>query len=200
MGNHKAGALNERFTNPPTSKGAVGLAIALGLTVGIGLGLAQEGPKRPDRRRIVLKAGSFDPTAGVLRHSGLPQVAAYAAGVRGGYLIQFDRPIRGQDLAAIQQAGGSVKGYVPMMTLEVVMDEQTLSTVEQLPGVRWGGVNQPSFKVSPELMETAASDPAATVELQVNVYPGETASAAATIGAHGRTNTKTRPRTFIRYS
>ena len=187
MRNYWVRVLIKRLIHPITifANRAVSWGLILGLAATCGLGLAQEGPRPPDRRKIRLKAGSFDPVEAVMRHSGLPRVKAYSRGVRGGHLIQFDRPIRRQDLASIEQAGGSIKGYVPMMTVEVVMDEQARKKVERLPGVRWVNVNQPSFKVSAKLMEKAASDPATTIRLQVNVYPGESGSAVAAIGAVG---------------
>ncbi len=138
-------------------------------------GLAQSGPGLPDPATIRLKVAQFDPLKGVPE---LPQVAnidGLAPGVRGGYLVQFARPITGADRDALEAAGASVKGYVPMMTLEVVMDESARRDVQDLPGVRWVGVYQPAFKLHPGLAEDVAArfQPGEKVRLQISLFPGE---------------------------
>ena len=137
--------------------------------------LAQPGPKSPDFQEIRLKVGVFDPLAGIPALSTLPNVNRYPIGIRGGYLVQFDRPIRETDRHALEQAGTSVKGYVPMMTLEVVMTETEREIVESLPGVRWVGLYQPAYKVYPPLLERfqLVFDPTSLLRLQVSLFPGE---------------------------
>jgi hypothetical protein len=147
---------------------------------------AQPKPGTPGYEKIHLKAlRSFDPLVEIPAHPGLPTVTAYFAGARGGYLIQFDRPIGKADRQAVEQAGASIRGYVPMMTLEVVMSEAERPAIEALAGVRWVGVYQPSFKVKAELLEQAAADPSASLKLQISFFAGEGNAAKATLRSLG---------------
>ena len=137
------------------------------------LGWAQSGPQ-VDLRNIHLKTvGAFDPREGVPALSGLPSVGAYQPRVRGGFLVQFDRPIGAAERAAIEHTGASIKGYLPMMTLEVVMTNDQQAAVAAIQGVRWVGVYQPSFKVRSELVRELAAKPGTKVKLQVSLFPGE---------------------------
>jgi hypothetical protein len=129
----------------------------------------------PDRRHIRLKTSRFDPLVELPEFPDLPLERRYPEGVRGAYLVQFDRPIRGADRVALQATGARVKGYVPMMTLEVVMTEAIRARVERISGIRWIGVHQPGFKIRRELLDRYGPpfDPGAPIRLQVNLFPGE---------------------------
>jgi hypothetical protein len=136
---------------------------------------AQRAKPRLDPRTIRLKVGQFDPKAGVPTFPTVANINRYLLGVRGGYMVQFDRPITGADRKALKAAGASIKGYVPMMTLEVVMTEKERPAVEAIPGVRWVGVYQPAFKLHPGLLEAvqARFEPGEKIKLQISLFPGE---------------------------
>ena len=63
-------------------------------------------------------------------------MSGYGPNVRGAYLVQFDRPISAADRLALENAGASVKGYVPMLALEVVMRERDRLAVASIPAAR----------------------------------------------------------------
>ena len=65
-----------------------------------------------------------------------------------------------------------------MMTLEVVMTPAERDAVEAIPGVRWVGVYQPSFKAHAELLQQGASNPGEKMKLQVSLFPGEAGALA----------------------
>ena len=149
--------------------------------------IAQKGKPSLDPRTIRLKAVQFDPKAGVPTLPTVANIDRYPAGVRGGYLVQLDRPITGADRKAMEAAGASIKGYVPMMSLEVVMTENERPAVEAIPGVRWVGVYQPAWKLYPPLMKVVETryHPGDKIKLQVSIFPGEDDPALAQLRGLG---------------
>ena len=120
--------------------------------------------------------------------------------MRGGYLVQFDGPITGADRMALEEAGASIKGYVPMMTLEVVMTEENRAAVESIEGVRWVGPYQAAFKLPPGLADRIDQmfDPSEKIELQVSLFPGEDEPAISEIrGMGARVAKLDRGRSFL---
>jgi hypothetical protein len=111
------------------------------------------GPGGPNPRELRLEAGVFDPLRDAPPSRGFAPRARYAAGQRGAYLVQFEDPIRGADRAALESAGALIGGSLPVRGLEVVMDEAQRGRVEALPGVRWVGPYQASWKVSDRLLD-----------------------------------------------
>lgn len=139
----------------------------------------------PDPRTLRLKGATFDPLGGPPETS-LPPVHAHAAGVRGGYWVQFEGPITGADREALEGAGASVKGSVPMRALEVVMTEASRAAVEALPGVRSVLPAQPGLKLADTLREALASgDGERRLLLQVSLFPGEGEAAAGQLAGSG---------------
>ena len=131
-------------------------------------------PPVPDTTTLrLLDHAAFDPrvTLGP-PHPALPHVSGYERDVRGAYLVQFDRPITEADRLALEGAGASVKGYVPMLALEVVMRERDRSGIASIPGVRFVGPVQPSWKIPAKLLE-ANPAPSGRLRLQVSLYPGD---------------------------
>ena len=146
---------------------------------------AQPQPEPVDPRTIRLKTGRFDPlTAGPVLPSSL-RIAEYAPGTRGTYLVQFDRPVTGDDTKALESAGAAVKGYVPMSALEVVMTPESVAAVQELPGIRWVGIYQPGHKLFPGLLREVQAMGQSMVELQVSLYPGEEGPVLGQIAALG---------------
>ncbi len=140
----------------------------------------------PDPGTLRLNAATFDPRVG-RPALPLPALEHHPAGVRGGYLVQFDHPIGGADREALEQLGVRPKGFVPMRALEVVMTEAQRASVAALPGVRWVGVYEPGYKVSAELMARTRPphDPGRRIPLAVTFLPGEDAEALAQLRGLG---------------
>ncbi|TDI33538.1 MAG: hypothetical protein E2P03_04850 [Acidobacteria bacterium] len=136
---------------------------------------AQRGPVAPDPGTIRLKTATFDPLVAMPSLPDGLSISEYSPGVRGSYLVQFDSPITAAHRSALENAGAAVKGYVPMMTLEVVMTPASRGKVAGIDGVRWVGVVQPAFKLYPGLERDVADrfTPGDKVALQVSLYPGE---------------------------
>jgi hypothetical protein len=160
-------------------------ALALGLLAAPAAGFAQDAGM-PAPGTIRLKVAEFDPVAGVPTLPAAATLDRYPTGVRGGFLVQFQRPITAADRAALEEVGASVKGYVPMMTLEIVMTEDSRAKVATLPGVRWVGIYQPAFKIIPGLPEREASlQPGEKMKLQVSLFAGEEEPAMSDIRGLG---------------
>jgi hypothetical protein len=154
----------------------------------------------PDPHSIRLGGAEFDPLVGLPTQAELAPVGHHPAGVRGAYLVQFDRPITGTDRAALVRAGADIEGYVPMMTLEVVMTEAERTAVEALDGVRWVGVYEAGYKVAPSLLArdrgAGASEP---IRLVVSLFPGEDAAVLPQLRSLGaRIGRVERRRSYVR--
>jgi hypothetical protein len=116
----------------------------------------------------------------------LPAISGYASGTRGGYLVQLDHAITEVDRAALETAGASIHGYVPMRALELVMTEATRARVATLPGVRFVGPIQPGLKLGPGLGAMLASpDGARRLRLQLSLFRGEEGPATAQLAGAG---------------
>ncbi len=107
------------------------------LSTGISLRGFQFDPLRDDPARALAGGGGYK-----------------AAGDASGdyYLVQFVAPVTDGWLRAIREAGGEVIQYVPHQAFVVSATPQAIDSIEQLPMVRWAGVFQPAYKLSPDLM------------------------------------------------
>jgi hypothetical protein len=148
------------------------LPVLIGLTALLSPAVARA--SSPDPGSLRLAVGEFDPTRETPSHPGLDHGPDHAPGVRGAYLVQFERPITAEDRAALEDAGATVQGYVPMLALEVLMRGSSRRTVARLPGVRFVGPYQASYKVSRRLLDAAGAqpDPAEPMALRVSLFPG----------------------------
>jgi serine protease AprX len=100
---------------------------------------------------IHLKAATFDP---VLGEPDLPPgltVAGYAAGTRGYYLVQFNGPVQREWKAALEAAGAQILDYIPDFAFKVRMNPAQAARAAELSFVRWVGIFQPAYKLSPAL-------------------------------------------------
>ena len=182
------------------TRAAVLCGVVVALATGVTAAQTEISRSAPDPHSIRLKAAHFDPLAGVPAVDGLANIDRHPAGVRGGFLVQFNGPITGADRKALEEAGVSIKGYVPMMTLEVVMTEETRATVEAIEGVRWVGPYQPAFKFPPGLVDRidATFAPGEKIELQISLFPDEDEPALSQIrGLGARVMNIDRGRSFL---
>jgi hypothetical protein len=164
-GPESQGSKRRRFGGP---------AWVLAALVALFAGAAAGAPPTPDASQLRLAGQrAFDPRASQGRaHRALPHLSGHPRGVRGAYLVQFERPITGADRVALEEVGASVKGYVPMLALEVVLRERDRDRIASIPGVRFVGPVQPSWKIPARLFDAhrAAGE---TLRLRVSLYPGD---------------------------
>ncbi len=102
---------------------------------------------------IRLAAGQFDPLD-ASGPAGLPdalQQSAYPGDGSGYYLVQFDGPVATADVDRLRAAGVQVFDYIPDFAFIVRMDWATQATVTDMPAVRWVGLYQPAYRLSPDL-------------------------------------------------
>ena len=81
----------------------------------------------------------------------------------GLYLVQCRSGVQESWLEALREAGGKIRGYLAYNTLLVAMDGEANAKVGGLPFVRWTGIYQPYFKVSPALQLCVSQGEGATV-------------------------------------
>jgi serine protease AprX len=79
---------------------------------------------------------------------------AYPADGEGAYIVQFQGSIREEWVEQIKALGGREMGYLPDYAFLVWMDGSTRAKVESLSAVRWVGIYQPAYKLSPNLDRT----------------------------------------------
>lgn len=105
-----------------------------------------------------LTAGTFDPLrdAGPGRASAALQFSAYPGDGAGYYLVQFQGPIAESDVESLEAAGAEVFDYIPDFAFIIKMDSATRATVERQAQVRWVGVYQPAYRMTPDLLARAA--------------------------------------------
>lgn len=97
---------------------------------------------------------SFDPLE---KSPVLPQNLT-AADFSGDYsycMIQFPGPIRPEWKRAVERHGAELLWYVPRYTFVARVPTAAMATVAELPEVRWLGVDQPAYKLSPGLEQAA---------------------------------------------
>lgn len=125
---------------------------------------------------LYLTSYTFDPLLEATS-SSLPtnlKLSSYPTSDPGYYLLQFQGPIQSTWKEAIVAAGAQIYDYIPDFAFVVKMDQTAKAAVEILDAVRWVGLYQPGYRVSPQLMYTPlAADAAETVDLTVVVFKGE---------------------------
>jgi hypothetical protein len=149
-----------------------GCLVALAVSLALAPASASAARTAPDPAELRLRAGSFDPLHDPLPSQALPIRRRYPPGVRGGYLVQFERPITQSDREALERLGAVVGGSVPVRALEVVMSESVRPRVEGLAGVRWVGPYQGSWKAAPDLLAAPARSATAKLALRVSLFAG----------------------------
>jgi hypothetical protein len=108
----------------------------------------EEAPQLP----ILLLNGALYPQRG--NAGSLPpafKVDEYPRQTVALYLLHFEGPIRESWVEDVRRIGGDPRGYLPYNTLLVAMDRASYSRLGELGFVRWSGLYQPYYKVSPAL-------------------------------------------------
>ncbi len=120
-------------------------------TLPCGTAPADTGNQSPQLPVLLLNASvyadSFDPAQ-------LPpdfRVQGYSSQAVAPYLLQFDGPIREAWVEDLRGIGAELRGYVPYNTVLARMDGKALSRLGEMDHLRWHGLYQPYFKLSPAL-------------------------------------------------
>jgi subtilisin family serine protease/PKD repeat protein len=121
----------------------------LALAAGLALPEAQARPQRA--LPIRLARATFDPL--VERHR-LPDhltLSAYPAGGPGLFLIQFDGPIQPDWKEDLSRLDVQLYDYIPDFAFLAWMDGAAAARAAAHPHVRWVGLYQPAYRLSPQL-------------------------------------------------
>ena len=127
---------------------------------------------------IHLAIGSFDP----LSHTGSPSLPheltlkRYQEDKPGYYIVQFKGPVLKQWKEAIAATGATILDYIPQFAFLVRMNHQTHKAVQAIQSVRWVGIYQPGYRISPDLTKKLAEKRGQLIELTVSIFDGEDVS------------------------
>ncbi len=91
------------------------------------------------------------------------------------YIVQFIGPINGAWIESVRSTGAQVFGYLPQFSYMMALQPHALEIVRRLPFVRWVGLYEPAYKISPELLDLTEG----TLAVTVSVLPGRDGSAVA---------------------
>jgi serine protease AprX len=98
-----------------------------------------------------LKYATFDPLQGEPEMAPALRADAYPETGEGAYIVQFKGPVEGAWKEQVQALGGRVMDYLPDYAFLVWMDGAAQQRVAALDTVRWVGLYQPAYKLSPNL-------------------------------------------------
>ncbi len=135
------------------------LALWLSMTIAFASPRASPSAQAVSPPLIRLQSATFDPLKGQPTLAANLKIDAYQPDVAGIYLVQFQGRVDEKWKQEVQSAGAKLYGYIPDDAFEARMDQATRARVSAMPFVRWVGVYQPAFKLSPRF-------PAATLAAQ----------------------------------
>lgn len=125
---------------------------------------------------IRLPFGTYDP----LSQTGpmnLPEeliIDTYPPEEPGYYILQFKGPVQEEWKEVVSNVGGKFFDYIPDFAFIVKMDRRTKLLVEALNSVRWVGIYQPAYRISPDLVSPVAKGGVERlVDVIVTVFQGE---------------------------
>ncbi len=116
------------------------------------------------------------------------------------FLVQFETQSLAEWRRQVRSLGAEVLTYVPHNSHLVRMDPALVSTVESLPFVRWVGVFEPAYRVSPELLADLSSPDVLTRRFRIQTPvagPDEKAALALDIQAVGGQVVLANPQGYI---
>jgi parallel beta-helix repeat protein len=101
--------------------------------------------------QILLQSATIDTSGFIPPVSSDLRIDSYAPGVIGPYLVQFNGVPTKDVLEEATAFGCDFYGYIPNNAYLVMMDETVKTSVERMPSVRWCGIYQPAYKLSPQV-------------------------------------------------
>jgi len=116
------------------------------------------------------------------------------------FLVQFETQSLAQWRRQVRSLGAEVLTYVPHNSHLVRMDPALVSQVESLPFVRWVGVFEPAYRVSPELLADLISPDVLTRRFRIQTPvagPDEKAALALDIQGVGGQVVLANPQGYI---
>jgi subtilisin family serine protease len=105
---------------------------------------------------VHLASFSFNPLIHDLSIAAEPSplfLTAYPQYEAGYYIVQLKGPVKESDKRAIIRAGGELLGYIPDYAFIVRLDWAGQAAVSRLNIVRWMGIYQPAFRISPSIYQ-----------------------------------------------
>ena len=107
---------------------------------------------------IRLQSVRFDPVVSIPTEEPANLfIASYPTGI-DSYIVQFDGPVIDEYTRQVSGLGVKFYGYVPSHAFIVRMDDATRQKVESLSFVRWVGLYQPAYRISPSVLEGMETD------------------------------------------
>ena len=139
---------------------------------------AKKGLAMKESVPIHLAIGAFDPLSQI-GPAPLPHeltLESYPEDETGYYILQFKGPVLKQWKDAVAGTGAVIFDYIPQFAFLVRMDHQTREAVQAIDSVRWVGIYQPEYRISPDLMTKLSENGEQSIELIVSVFKGEDVS------------------------
>ena len=125
------------------------------LAIGLGWSTAASAPPPPgaggNGSLIRLQFATFDPLVDEPVPPKSLRLIGYPDGESGPYIVQFQGPVQTAWKDALREAGVQIDSYLPDYAYIVRMDEETRVQLQSLGFVRWVGMYQPAYKVSPNV-------------------------------------------------
>jgi len=104
-------------------------------------------------RYIQINTYRFDPLVDTLQ---IPSALRYdwvPSGASAYYIVQFNGPVTPAMKASLESTGAVILQYIPYNAFVVRADAATVQKASILPVVRWTGIFEPAYKLSPRLSE-----------------------------------------------
>ncbi len=133
------------------------LVLVIGLLLSRQTGPVVSTPAPPDavvaESPLRLAGTSFDPlsTTASDNVANELQISSYPGDGTGYYIVQFKGPIGASDLGALETIGAEIFDYIPDFAFIVKLNSTSLAAAGQMPSVRWVGLHQPAYRLTPEL-------------------------------------------------
>ena len=102
------------------------------------------------------------------------------------WLVLFDAPLRPEWQSALQNAGATIRAYIPDNTWLVEAPAASLKVLRLLPHVAWSGEYRPVHKIQPLLAGLARQHPDLSIPVTIQTFaPEDASSLAAQLGTEG---------------
>ncbi len=133
--------------------------------------LPPEGPAIRLRSATLVPTGA--PSTGIQPVHARPSARGYP------WMVLFDGPIQPASLAAVEDAGATVRAYLPDDALLIEAELAPLERIARLSHVLWSGEYQPVHKLQPLLAGIARQQPELPVPITLQTFSPEDADALA---------------------
>ena len=100
-------------------------------------------------------------------------VPAYPPELKGYFIVLFTDPIIEEYKEQVISKGGIIYSYIPENGFIVKMSDKTRNEIEDLRIVKWVGIYQPAYKITPAVEWTDGDPPAREVSLPLLTRTGD---------------------------